>query len=55
MFRRESMPRKFSEREGPNPLPAETALHWSAEDQQSVEDEAGGLQEGDEPDPKQTI
>ncbi len=49
------MPRKFSEREGPNPLPAETALHWSAEDQQSVEDEAGGLQEGDEPDPKQTI
>jgi hypothetical protein len=38
-----------------NPLPAETAVLWSAEDQQSGEGQAAEVQEGDEPKPKRTL
>jgi hypothetical protein len=55
LFRREDVPPEAPDRERINPLPAETALQWSAEDQQSGEDEAGALQEGDEPKPRRTL
>jgi hypothetical protein len=56
LFRRESAPPAPPEpTSGINPAPAETALHWSAEDQQSGEGHAADVQEGDEPKPKRTL
>ena len=55
LFRREEVPPEAPDRGRIDPFPAETALHWSAEDQQSAEDQAGSVQEGDEPEPRRTL
>jgi len=56
LFRRESAPPAPAEpTTRVNPAPAETALYWSAEDQQSAGDPGAEIQEGDEPKPKRTL